>query len=253
MKLALRENMTPGATLSEQLAWLEQAGFDGIELCAGSLDLGAGELADAFARTRVRAANVAGATTLLSADSAERDQAMTLMRERIALAGQLGAVGVLLVPQFGALHQPADEARARCEESLRALLPDIQAAGTTVFLEPLNRYEAKLVNRVEQGAAIARAVGPEIGVMADFFHMNIEEADIAHAIADNGSAIAYVHVADSNRLQPGRGHLDFTPGFAALKASGYDGYLGVECRVVGPFDQAIAETVAHLRRLWDAA
>ncbi len=253
MKLALREDMTPGATLRDQLVWLEQAGFDGIELSAGSLNLSADEIAGAFAGTRVRAANVAGVTTLLGPDSAEREEAMTLMRERIALAGRLGAVGVLLVPQFGPLQQPADEARALCEESLRALLPDIRAAGTTVFLEPLNRYEAKLVNRVGQGAAIAAAVGPEIGVMADFFHMNIEEADIAQALADNGSAIVYVHVADSNRLQPGRGHLDFTPGFAALKASGYDGYLGIECRVEGPFDTAIAETITHVRALWDAA
>lgn len=253
MNLALRENITPGAMLREQLSWLEQIGFDGVELCAGSLDLSAGELVDAFAGSRVRAANVTGATTRLSAYSAERVQAMALMRERIALAGRLGAVGVLLVPQFGALPQPAEEARRRCEDSLRALLPDIRAAGTTVFLEPLNRYEAKLVNRVEQGAEIARAVGPEIGVMADFFHMNIEEADIAQAIADHGAAAVYVHVADSNRLQPGRGHLDFTPGFAALRATGSDGYLGVECRVDGPFDEAIAETVLHLRRLWDAA
>jgi sugar phosphate isomerase/epimerase len=62
-----------------------------------------------------------------------------------------------------------------------------------------------------------------------------------------------VHVADSNRLQPGKGHLDFLPGFAALKEAGYDGYLGIECRISGPYDEALAESAELLRELWDAA
>jgi len=89
--------------------------------------------------------------------------------------------------------------------------------------------------------------------MADFFHMNIEEADIAASIRAAGQHIVHVHVADSNRLQPGKGHLDFRPGFAALKESGYDGYLGIECRISGPYNEALAESAALLRKLWDAA
>ena len=89
--------------------------------------------------------------------------------------------------------------------------------------------------------------------MADFFHMGIEEVDLAASIRAGGELVAYVHVADSNRLQPGKGHLDFTPGFAALKEVGYDGYLGIECRVSGSYDEALAESVALLRELWDAA
>ena len=89
--------------------------------------------------------------------------------------------------------------------------------------------------------------------MADFFHMNIEETDIPASIRANAARVVYVHVADSNRLQPGRGHLDFRPGFAALKAIGYDGWLGIECRLDGPIDQVIPETAALLRELWAAA
>ena len=106
---------------------------------------------------------------------------------------------------------------------------------------------------MEQGAAIAAEVGPEIGVMADFFHMGIEEVDIAASIRANRQHLVYVHVADSNRLQPGRGHLDFRPGFRALKEIGYDGPLAIECRVEGPYDEAIRETVALIRREWEAA
>ena len=101
---------------------------------------------------------------------------------------------------------------------------------------------------------IAREVGEGIAAMADFFHMNIEEADIAGCIRQSADHIAYVHVADSNRAQPGKGHTDFRPGFAALKEIGYDGWLGIECsRIIGEYDDAIRETVTFLRREWDAA
>ncbi len=75
--------------------------------------------------------------------------------------------------------------------------------------------------------------------------MNIEEADIAASIRAAGQRI--VHVADSNRLQPGKGHLDFSPSFAALKEAGYDGYLGIECGISGPYDEALAGSAALLR------
>jgi sugar phosphate isomerase/epimerase len=60
-------------------------------------------------------------------------------------------------------------------------------------------------------------------------------------------------VTGSNRLQPGRGHLDFRPGFRGLKETGYDGPLAIECRVDDPYDEAIREAVSLIRREWAAA
>jgi Xylose isomerase-like TIM barrel len=145
---------------------------------------------------------------------AERTAAKELMRRRLDLAATLGAVGLLTVPQFGSAPR----------------LLDLSPYKTGAELE------RELF--VEQ-------VGDGVAIMADFFHMNIEEADIRAA----GQHIVHVHVADSNRLQPGKGHVDFRPGFAALKEAGYDGYLGIECRISGPYDEALAESAALLREL----
>lgn len=261
MKLALREEMSRGGTLPEKLSWLEGVGFDGIELTT-SLDLPPGELEKAFADSQVRAANVPGSGALLDPDPAARTAAKDLMRERLELAARLDAVGVLTVPQFGSaprlpdLSPYKDAAELERElfvEQLGELAPAALEAGVPIFLEPLNRYEQHLVNRLEQGVEFAEKVGGGVAIMADFFHMNIEEADIAASIRAAGQHIVHVHVADSNRLQPGKGHLDFRPGFAALKEAGYDGYLGVECGISGPYDEALAESAALLRELWDAA
>ena len=262
MQVSIREAMIPRETLADKVTWLESVGLDAVELHTGSLSHTADELRQAFAASPIVVSAVEGARGLLGPDPAERAAVKQTLRERLTLAGALGAVGVLLVPQWGRapalpdlspLASGADLERDLLLALLRELAPDARAAGVSLFLEPLNRYEAYLVNRLEQGAAIAAAVGPEIGVMADFYHMNIEEADIAASIRANGNHLVYVHVADSNRLQPGRGHLDFRPGFRALKEIGYDGVLAIECRIDGPYDDGVREAAAFIRREWEAA
>jgi sugar phosphate isomerase/epimerase len=262
MKVSIREGMIPRETLPDKLAWLEAVGLDAVELHKETLDLPPAEIARAFAASPVAVSAIEGIPRLLSADPAERTAAKETIRQRLVLAGLLVAVGVLVVPQFGRvpalpdlapLATAADLERDLLLAQLRELAPDAAAAGVSLFLEPLNRYEAYIVNRLEQGIAIAQQVGSEVAIMADFFHMNIEEADIAASIRQAGSHIVYVHVADSNRLQPGHGHLDFRPGFHALKEIGYDGYLAIECRVAGPYDDAIRDAARMIREAWERA
>ena len=262
MRLAIREDMAPGQTVPEKLAWVERVGLDGMELHTATMEIPRDELAAIMADTPVKASAIEGIPKLIDPDPAVRAAAKDEIRARLELAARLGAAGVLVVPQFGRRPALPDLAPSKTAAELETelfvaqlteLAPVARAAGVSLFQEPLNRYEAYLVNRLEQGVAFGERVGPEIGVMADFFHMNIEEADIAASIRAAGSRVVYVHAADSNRVQPGKGHLDFRPGFAALKAIGYDGWIALECRITGPYDDAIRETAAYLRQEWSAA
>lgn len=262
MNISIRESMVPGNELSEQLGWLETMGIDAIELHAGALELPDKQLRALIAASPVAVSAIQGSAQLLDPDPSVRDEAKSVTQQRLALAADLGAVGVLTVPQFGRApvlpdlqpwHSAAEIEYQLLLSQLGELAPAASNAGVTLFLEPLNRYEAHIVNRVGQGAAIAAEVGAGIGVMADFFHMNIEEADISQAIREAAESLVYVHIADSNRLQPGKGHLDFLPGFRALKKIGYDGHLGLECRVQGDFDAAIRESLAVIRAAWERA
>ncbi|MBL8129812.1 MAG: sugar phosphate isomerase/epimerase [Chloroflexia bacterium] len=262
VQVSIREGMTRGETLAEKLTWLESVGLDTVELHTTSLTLPPAELIAAFAASPISVSAIEGIPRLLDADPAQREAAKSTIRERLDLAAKLGAIGVLVVPQFGRVPALPDLAPfatgAQLERNLllaqlRELAPAAGASGVSLFLEPLNRYEAYIVNRLEQGSAISEEVGPQIGVMADFFHMGIEEADIPAAIRANADHLVYVHVADSNRLQPGRGHLDFRPGFRALKEIGYDGPLAIECRIDGSYDVAIRDTVDLIREEWAKA
>lgn len=62
-----------------------------------------------------------------------------------------------------------------------------------------------------------------------------------------------VHVADSNRLQPGLGHTDFGPALQALKQIGFTGYMALECHLQGEPKAALAATARYMRSLYDQA
>ena len=113
--------------------------------------------------------------------------------------------------------------------------------GVTLLLEPINRYENNYLCSVGDAADFIRSAGlASTGILADTFHMNIEERDLVSAILDNAGLIQYVHAADSNRLYPGGGHTDFPALFAALKQSGYKGEISAECLPL-PSDELAAK------------
>ena len=86
-----------------------------------------------------------------------------------------------------------------------------------------------------------------VRIMADFFHMSIEERDIPASIREAGSAIQHVHLADSTRLLPGYGHTDFRSGFSALKEIGFDRYMALECGIPGKPEEELPKAVTYLR------
>jgi len=96
-------------------------------------------------------------------------------------------------------------------------------------LEPVNRYESNFINTLNEGIEFIKRVGASnLGLLADTFHMNIEEVSIYDSIVQAKDYITHVHFADSNRWAPGCGHLDFTKIVQTLKKIGYQGYVSAE-------------------------
>lgn len=151
MNVAIREGMVPGESLGDRLRWLESVGIEGVEVHGPSLDLPDEELRAAFSKSALRVSAIEGTTTLLNADPVTREAARNEIRRRLALAGEFGAIGVLLVPQFGRKPALPDLSpwmsgagleHALVVEQLTELAPAAQAAGVKLFLEPLNRSTA---------------------------------------------------------------------------------------------------------------
>jgi sugar phosphate isomerase/epimerase len=251
----------PGQTLEERLANLEAWGYQGIQVQRPTLQMGIPALKAALATGSVRVCTFRGGGGLLAGDEETRQAAVEQIKEGLHRTVEVGApiasVGTIrMQPEIAPPPPPKTLIELEREiliEGLAQIAPTAERLGLTCIMEPLNRYESHFLNRLEQGAEICRAVGsPSIKIMADFFHMNIEEADIGWAIEEVADYIAYVHLADSNRFQPGAGHLDFRPGLAALKRIGYEGFMTLECKVMGEDKgKALVEAARYIRRIWD--
>jgi sugar phosphate isomerase/epimerase len=117
------------------------------------------------------------------------------------------------------------------------------------MLEPLNRYENHMVNTLAQAADLCRETGLDsVRVAGDTYHMNIEEDDPLRSLADAAPYLAHMQVSESNRNQPGTGHLDWAAHLAALDALGYTGDLALECRLRGEPEIALPQTATFLRK-----
>lgn len=101
--------------------------------------------------------------------------------------------------------------------------------GVNIIIEPVNRYEINFINNLDAGALLLSKINlPNIGLMADVFHMNIEDDKIGDSLVRNASLIRYIHFTDSNRLASGEGHLDFDDVFNGLKSAKFDGWASIE-------------------------
>ena len=268
MKLSCQEQLLPGASLEAKFDFARAAGFDGIELRARGDGHFAARLPQlrAAARAGVVMRTVCPETDhfIGDFDPQLRRDAITQLRTQLSVIAELGGEGVLTpaswgmfslrLPPFNPPRSPADDRRVLLE-ALTELGEHASREGVWLAVEPINRYEDYMINRLEQAVELAAEVRAESGhdsirVCADLFHMNVEEDDLAKAITDAGARIAHVHVDDSNRLQPGTGHLDFKAVFGALRDISYDGWFTLECRLRGAPQTALPATVRFLRQFW---
>ncbi|MCS7316204.1 MAG: sugar phosphate isomerase/epimerase family protein [Bryobacterales bacterium] len=190
--------------------------------------------------------------TLADPDPAVRAATLERLRGHLRLAAEIrsaitiGSVSGRLGPDESA----RPERRARALEALAQLCREAERLGVTVLLEPLNRYECDYLNTLADAlAVVAEIQSPNLLLLADTFHMNIEETDMTAALVAAMPRLGHVHLADSNRQAPGRGHLDFAPLLDELVRSGYRGFLSFEVFPVPDPVTALrqgAQTVAAL-------
>ncbi len=121
-----------------------------------------------------------------------------------------------------------------------------------LIYEPLNRYETNLLNTIGDTVTFLDSLKtPNVVILADLFHMNIEEANVAEAIRSGGQRIGHIHFVDSNRRAAGFGHTDFRPIVEAIKSIGFEGILAVEAFPI-PTPESAAQQSIDAFRAWFA-
>jgi sugar phosphate isomerase/epimerase len=245
--------------LAQGFALAKETGFDDVELFLPGPN--AFSIDEIKALSQTHALGIAAVGTgagmvkhglsLTDPSLEKRVAALDFLERMIAFGGQLGAPAILgsmqgkwggEVSKEQALEWLADALRIAGKAAAKYNVPFIY--------EPLNRYETNLINRLTDGADFIEAHSLEnIVLLADLFHMNIEEANLTTSIRTAGQHIGHVHYADSNRRAMGLGHTNPAPIVAALKEIGYDGHLSAEILPLPDPKSAATQTIQSIRSI----
>lgn len=257
---------------------LKAAGYDGVEvpIFGGDPDHYArlGELLDRLGLERTAVSAMGDPAMNLIGDRTARNAGIAFMKKAIDCAAALGA-DRLSGPLHSTLGQfsgkgPTKTEKQRSVASQRAIGDHAARKGVTIGLEALNRFECYFVNTMADLCAHLDEIDhPHIKAMYDTFHCNIEEQDPIAAFTDNLRHIVHVHISENDRGVPGRGNIPWKKTFAAIRRSGYDGWLTIEAFGRGLPDLAAAtkvwrdfaespeavyrEGIAHIRAGWRKA
>ena len=192
--------------------------------------------------------NCWGAVTLMidrrnmqSSDEAKRAASVQYVKDVITFVHELDGQIVTLVP--GTVGKIVPDSTPENEwkwlvEGTKEIYEHSEKLGIRVGVEPLNRFESYLITRAEQALALCDAVGPNLGVTLDAFHINIEESNLFDAIRLVGDKLVDFHVADNNRMPAGYGDYNWAQVVEVLNSINYKGALTAE--FVAPVDRTPA-------------
>lgn len=242
------------APLEQALAELAKHHYDGVELQVrdpAELDAAwlrgvveaSGMGVSALATGHVRSED---GLSLSNADPSVRSAAVDRLRAVIDLAAELGTMvtagGVTGGPDRG----DADVRRA-AHEALDVVARHAADVGVRLVVEPQNRFaNPGFTTTAEVRALIETAGWTSVGIVADTFHMALEERSIVGGILRAGPWLTHAQLGDTTRGALGTGTLDLTSVLDTLAAVEYEGWLTMEHAQTG------GSPAAALRSRWAA-
>src|SRR5918993_4037091 len=215
VRLAVQEQFLQGDTVTAKWEHAQRLGFDALEL------RGAGEGRFAARLPELKEASAAGVpmpTVCVEMlhfvgdfDADKRADALLQMKSQLSVMAEIGGRLAMTPASYGMFSKrlpPFESPRTEAEDTeilldaFGQLAAHAEAEGVIIALEPLNRYENHMINTLADAASLCAQIGSShLGIAADTYHMNIEEADPLKALVAAAPWIRHVQVSDSNRLE----------------------------------------------------
>jgi D-psicose/D-tagatose/L-ribulose 3-epimerase len=248
IRYALNNWVYPGEDLRTIFDRAARFGYDGVELIGEPAQYSIPDILGLCQEFNLTVTAVVGwsiygipGRDLASPDPIERGAAVGYGKQCVDLAVTLHAPVLVVLPcaagRGAPVGNPAAEdwdAAAAAEyrfavESVGELAAYAAGKPLTLAVEPINRFETFMINTLAKGLQFLQDVGaPNLKIHLDLYHANIDEADPVGAIHQAGKLLVNLHIADSNREAPGRGHTDWPGVMQALVDIGFDGALAME-------------------------
>ncbi|MCF6326642.1 MAG: sugar phosphate isomerase/epimerase [Devosiaceae bacterium] len=170
-------------------------------------------------------------------DAKIRNASLDYYKGLADFAAELGAPMFCMHGQVGRIRPVStqEEEDALLVVTTSQICTIAAANGLNVAFEILNRYESHQIRTVAEGLELLNQVkAANLSLLADAYHMNIEEANPAAALRAGAGSIGLYHAADSNRGAVGEGHTDFVSQITALDDIAYAGPVVFETAAPGP-------------------
>lgn len=223
--------------VEEKCKIAKEIGVEGVEV-QGDLTQDPRELANVLSKYELKVLSVTPDNVdISSANEDTRLQAVQYFLDLLSWASDLGANRICLHGDVGKTAGCGDLAKdwQLLVESSKTVMEKAEALHIEVVFEVLNRYENHQIVTGEEALKLIDAVNsPNLLVLLDAYHMNIEEADPIDALRKAGSKLGVYHVADSNRQAIGNGHSNIKGQIEALHEIGYTGPIIMEMVAEGP-------------------
>jgi D-psicose/D-tagatose/L-ribulose 3-epimerase len=171
--------------------------------------------------------------SLISDDASVRAKAVEQLKENIATTAECGGK-VIAGPLYSPVGYLAGRRRTQDEwkhgvECWQQLGPTLAQHDVVVAIEPLNRFETYFLNTAADAKRFCDEINhPNVGILFDTFHANIEEKDIAAGYRTVGPHLKHIHTCENDRGTPGSGHVEWKAVFEAIRDVKYDGWLTIE-------------------------
>jgi sugar phosphate isomerase/epimerase len=215
----------------------KRLGFDAVELHVRSPDVvDADKICEYCFRNNIAISTIGTGMaytmdrlSLTDLDSQKRKLALERLKGYISLAKKLHS-GVIIGSMRGNIDSTNHKEHLSVYRSSILELADYaEYKNIPIYLEAINRYEINFHNNIKEMVDFLESVNSsKLKILIDTFHMNIEEVDFKESIIQYGKFIGHVHFADSNRMYPGAGHINFKDIIVALKEIEYSGYIAFE-------------------------
>ncbi len=262
MKFSTQDQPFFPKDFTEKFQYLKNMGFDGFEIDGKVLVDNLPEIKEAIKVTGFQISSTCnGYTGWIGDIDEERRQngirEITAILEALSEVGGSGIVvpaawGLWSYPHFEPFPRTSEEDFAVVTDSLKVLNNVAARTETKIYLEPLNRYQDHMINVLADSRKyIDENSFENVEVIADFYHMNMEESNSMMALDEQKDKLGHVHLADNHRYAPGTGDINFEELFAVLKVNNYTGWLAFECLMRGDdFEGTYKKSIDFIKKAW---
>ncbi len=219
------------------LPTIKAAGFDGVEVpLFNPAEFAAADIRKGLADNGLECticSVLTGGLNMISGDASVREKTRIHMQDCVKAAAEVGAK-IIAGPLYSPVGLMTGKRRTAeewkwaidCYQCIGPVLSDYRV---TIAIEPLNRFETYFLNTAADAVALCDEINhPNVGILFDTFHANIEEKDVAAAYRTVSRHLKHVHTCENDRGIPGTGHVDWPGVFQALRDIGYNGWLTIE-------------------------